>query len=309
MLPLYLLRRTLLPTITGLNFIRSASTMASPQPPSSFALDKSIFNPILYKSMRAFWFGDLPADATAPDFNAAQKWFGVGKSDEEKAAFDGACRQNFAHALESIGPERLSLPAWESYERDISDAEGIAAPFLPEVEAARAKDEKEGSDTLLSLILLLDQMSRNIYREPEGLRKVYTHYDRLALALVYANRSLIDHPFYRTRWVYNMWLLMPLLHSEHLPSHDLWSQLYAESKAVVEAMGEEGKPALEFLGKGLDAEEKHVELLKRFGRYPHRNEFVGRDTTVEEERYLEESGETFGVKRGGGKKEEGKSEL
>lgn len=311
MLPTNFFRRAaLIPTLPTLTFIRPASTMASS--PSSFTLDRSIFNQTLYTRMRNFWFGDLPSDAATPSFNAAQKWFGVGKSEDEKDAFDGECRHNFVHALEAIGPEKLILPKFESYEKDIEHADQIAAPFLPEVKAAQEEDEKKGADTLMALILLLDQMTRNIYRDPEGLRKVYLHYDRLSFTLLQASmRSLssnpVNLPFYRRRPVYKAWLIMPLLHSEHLPSHDKWAQIVKTDRLETEALGD--KEALGFVEKSVEAEEKHVDLLRRFGRYPHRNEFVDRSTTVEEEEYLKD-GDTFGVKSGGaaGKGKE-KSEL
>lgn len=303
-----LLRRTLLPTLTTLSLtsIRPASTMAAS--PTAFTLDKAIFNPTLYARMRAFWFGDLSPSAATPSFDAAQKWFGVGKSEQEKEAFDGECRQNFVHALEAVGPERLALPRWEGYEREVEQAGEVAAPFLPEIGGAQAEDEKKGADTLLALIILLDQMPRNIYRDPAGLRKVYTHYDRLAFTLLHASMQLpnnpVNAPFYRRKPVYKTWFRMPLLHSEHLPSHDLWSQLVEEERKAIVSAGEQ--EALGFLEKSVEAEEKHVDLLRRFGRYPHRNGLVGRQTTAQEAEWLRE-GDTFGVKVGGG--EEGKSEL
>lgn len=309
MLPTLLRRAALLPTLTTVSFIRPASTMASP--PTSFTLDRSIFNQALYDRMRSFWFGNLTEGASAPNFDAAQKWFGVAKSDGEKEAFDGECRQNFVHALEAVAPEKLALPKFESYEKEIEHAADIAAPFLPDVKAAQQEDERKGADTLLSMILLLDQMSRNIYRDSEGLRKVYLHYDRLSFSLVYAAmRSLpsnpIDLPFYLRRPVYRIWLLMPMVHSEHLPTHEKYYELARMGReAVVQAGDEE---AQQFADAGIEAEDKHVDLLRRFGRYPHRNEYVGRRSTAEEEEYLKD-GETFGVKKSGGGKEEGKSEL
>ena len=287
---------------------------AAASPPSTFTLDRAIFNPQLYTRLRTFWFGDLASDAAMPNANATQRWFGLGKSEAEKENFDGECRENFIHALDTIGPEKLVLPEFESYEREIETAEEIAAPFLPEIRAAQKEDEKKGADTLLSILLLLDQMSRNIFREPEGLRKVYLHYDRLAFTLLYASMNSlpsdpVDLPFYRRRPVYKGWLLMPLMHSEHSPSHELWNRIVVQSVKELREAGE--TEVLEYLAKSLEAEEKHEALLKRFGRYPHRNEFVGRDSTKEEEEYLND-GDTFGVKRGGdgaGAKKEGKSEL
>jgi uncharacterized protein (DUF924 family) len=43
-------------------------------------------------------------------------------------------------------------------------------------------------------------------------------------------------------------------------------------------------------------EKKHYDIIKRFGRYPHRNEALGRGYTALEKEYLESGGETFGDK-------------
>ncbi len=43
-----------------------------------------------------------------------------------------------------------------------------------------------------------------------------------------------------------------------------------------------------------DFERKHYDIVKQFGRYPHRNAAMGREMTEEERRYLENGGETFG---------------
>jgi uncharacterized protein (DUF924 family) len=43
------------------------------------------------------------------------------------------------------------------------------------------------------------------------------------------------------------------------------------------------------------AEKDHRDILNKFGRYPHRNGPLGRSSTDEEKRFLEEGGETFGV--------------
>jgi uncharacterized protein (DUF924 family) len=40
--------------------------------------------------------------------------------------------------------------------------------------------------------------------------------------------------------------------------------------------------------------DKHVDLIRRFGRYPHRNRWLGREHSAEEREFLENGGETFG---------------
>ncbi len=163
-------------------------------PPQSFVLDRSIFNETLYSRLREFWLAGVPHNATSPPFEALQKWFGVGRSPEEKAAFDGECYSEFGEALEAIGPSKLALPAWEGYEKDLENVEAISAPLLAEVKNALGQNVEGGVQTLLSLSLLLDQMPRNIYRDGDGLRLVFTHYDRLAWSLLRSSMKLSPNP-------------------------------------------------------------------------------------------------------------------
>jgi uncharacterized protein (DUF924 family) len=273
-------------------------------------LDRNIFNETLYSRMRDFWFEGLPEGASTAPSELFKRWWKVKATPEQSARFDGECDENFGHALDALSPDKLVLPAFESYEKDVEDADAIAAPFLKEVKEAQAQDAKKGSDTLLSLILLLDQMSRNIYRDPAGLRLVFQHFDRLAHTLVRASMRLSPNPVeyegYSHRPVFQTWFLMPLMHSEHLQSHELFEKVLMACRRNVEATGDQ--PALESIDNSLKFERAHVKPLKKFGRYPHRNAALGRQSTKEEEEELK-SGETFGVKQETKEKGQEKSEL
>ncbi|KAK6432812.1 hypothetical protein LTR95_011015 [Oleoguttula sp. CCFEE 5521] len=264
-----------------------------------YTLDKSHFNPELYKGLRELWFPGME-NATAASKEAIQRWFGMGLSDAQKRDFDSQCHGLAISALDSISPSAITLPPFTNYESDMSNSNEIAGPLLGEVRDAQARDPKSGTETLLSLILLLDQMPRNIYRTPSQLPLVYNHYDRLALSLLYSSMSLSSNPlnnlFFKRRPVYTQWLLMPLIHAEHIPSHDLWGKYTDETEALVKEADDQ--EALGFLAKGRESQKQHVEILRKFGRYPHRNEGLGRESTAEEVEWLK-TGETFGVAKGG----------
>lgn len=303
MLPSSLLRRALLlntPFLPGLS--RAQSTMSAPL----YTLDKSVFNTQLYSRLRELWYPKMSPNATHAGPEAMQRWFGFGLSQEQKDSFDGQCHEISNQALQSISPEKVHLPAFRSYEEDLAQASTLAGPLLAEVKEASTQDERKGTDMLLSLILLLDQMPRNIYRTPATLPLVYNHYDRLALALLRGSMTFtpnpLSHPFYTRRPLYMQFLLMPLLHTEHLPSHAVWEEYMVATETAVKEAGD--SEALEFLGKGREAEEKHLLPLKRFGRYPFRNECLGRESSEEEKEWLKE-GETFGVEVGKGAAESG----
>ncbi|KAK4544951.1 hypothetical protein LTR36_003856 [Oleoguttula mirabilis] len=284
--------------------MRSFSAMVTP--PQSFQLDRSIFNQSLYSELRNVWFDNLEANTTAPTVAELKRWWGLGSTAEEKAAFDGECRSLFGLALESIGPSKLSLPPFKSYEEDIENAETIAAPFLTEVRNAQREDQKKGADTLLSLILLLDQMTRNIFRDQEGLRLVYGHYDRLAFSLLRGSMALQPSPVRHSSWTglstVQPWLAMPLIHAEHLPSLELQAEMIAELRQ--ECVQDEA--ALRYAAGAAQANGEHLSPLALFGRYPHRNGALDRQSTPEEEEYLK-TAKTFGVKQA--EERESKDEL
>ena len=258
--------------------------------------------------MRDFWFEGLPEGASTPSPEQGRRWFQQEATPEEIKQFDGECSQKFGHALEALRPDKLALPAFESYEKDIADAEVISTPLLKEVKDAQTEGTKKGADTLLSLVLILDQMSRNVYRDPAGLRLVFQHFDRLAITLLYASMRLSPNPVeyegYSHRPVFKQWYLMPLMHSEHLPSHELFQKNFAACRRKAEAAGDE--PTMKNIDNSMNFEQMHIKPLQKFGRYPHRNAALGRQSTKEEEEELK-SGETFGVKQES--KEHEKSEL
>ncbi len=142
--------------------------------------------------------------------------------------------------------------------------------FLFTYEAAARGDLKswelqpEGS---LALVLLLDQFPRNMFR---GTARVYAT-DQAALRVadqaIDKGHDLGIEPALR-RFVY-----LPFMHSEQL--HD-----QERSVALAEASGDQDS---------VKWAHHHAGIVRRFGRFPHRNEVLGRQTTPEEARFLEHS--------------------
>lgn len=123
----------------------------------------------------------------------------------------------------------------------------------------------------LAEILVLDQFSRNIYR---GRAAAFAQ-DPQALTLAQeavaagADRHLAVHQ--------RAFLYMPYMHSESLRVHDEALRLFDQ-------------PGLEH---NLDYERRHHAIIERFGRYPHRNELLGRTSSAEELVFLDEPGSSF----------------
>ena len=123
----------------------------------------------------------------------------------------------------------------------------------------------------LAEIIVLDQFSRNIHRGSAG---AFTN-DALALRLAeeaVAAGADLELPVEERRFVY-----MPYMHSESAAVHETALRLFAT-------------PGLE---KNLDFERRHKAVIDRFGRFPHRNALLGRESTAEEIEFLKQPGSSF----------------
>lgn len=250
----------------------------------SYRLNKAIWNASLYKRVREVWFGALPLGATSASAEVQDRWFG--RSDEEKAAFDSVCFNEFSHALESIGPKHYPLK-----ERS---TEAFTTSLASELQSPNAQ---ENSHTALSLMILLDQIPRNIYRTPETLPLVYQFYDPLALSLAKRVQMMKPRPDLRPSIrlsnPYRMWFYLPLMHSENVEDHKLLDSILKEFSE--ELTIENNDEALKEVDNFKSFELMHRSIIDQWGRYPHRNAVTGRETTKEEAKWLEEGGATFGV--------------
>jgi uncharacterized protein (DUF924 family) len=150
-----------------------------------------------------------------------------------------------------------------SIRRRFSDLHAAAA----QSELWRWRETPEGR---LAEILVLDQLSRNIHR---GTPLAFAC-DPLALALAqHAVQLGADAEVPRER---RNFLYMPYMHSESAVVHEEAARLFADS----------GEQTLQFL-------QAHTAIIDRFGRYPHRNAIVGRESTPEEIEFLKQPGSSF----------------
>ena len=168
--------------------------------------------------------------------------------------------------------EEIEPKAW--WKKD-PEFDQLIADRFGELHQAAARCECFGwrSEPLgrLAEIILLDQFSRNIGRDtPSAFAN-----DPLALALAQeAVRVSADDTLDPIRKAF---LYMPFMHSESEMIHQ-------------EAVALFSQPGLE---SSLDFELRHKGIIDRFGRYPHRNEILGRSSTVEELEFLKQPGSSF----------------
>lgn len=253
-----------------------------------FVLNPRVFNASLYKSIYDVWFGGMPAhavNAAAPTKEMAMRWFAVDQ------AFDTQCVSAGAEALDAIGPSRLALPKFTTVQEDRAHYADMARPFASQYDGAANKEEASAvGKNALSLVLLLDQLSRNVYRQDQGL--IYGHYDRLARAVSrdVRARRILEGPGFSD--VQRYWLYMPLMHSEDLADHEEFDEYIREKVTQAERAGDEA--SVGSLRSSVDFGKRHMDIIRQFGRFPHRNKWLGREPTRQETAFLEDGGDTFG---------------
>ena len=124
----------------------------------------------------------------------------------------------------------------------------------------------------LAEIIVLDQFSRNLWR---GSAKSF-YQDNMALAL---SQDLYDQPVFNDLFSEQekIFGVMPFMHSESKTVHE-WAL------TIFQEIGNE---------HSLHYEKLHKNIIDKFGRYPHRNELLGRKTTAEEAEFLTQENSSF----------------
>ena len=186
-------------------------------------------------ALLAFWFG---APGTPECDQPRAIWF---KSD---AAFDAECARAF-------GADQARAD------------QGLCDDWALERDAA------------LALILLLDQMPRNLFRGTPAAFACDPHARRIAGASIARGFDRAVPPIRR------LFFYLPFEHSEELADQE-------RSLALYEAM-----PRTSDYERHLDSARRHHAIIARFGRFPHRNRALGRATTEAEETFLKEPGSSF----------------
>jgi uncharacterized protein (DUF924 family) len=185
-----------------------------------------------------FWF--LPADALGHN-RPRTEWF------RKDAAFDETIRRQFAVVVEDALAGKL--PDWG-----------------------------DGADAVLARILVLDQFTRNLFRDEARAFAGDAIALKLATRLVGSGRDKNLPPI--RRW----FVFMPFMHSESLLEQE-------RSVALFDALRREAQESAFESAYGFA--QRHREIVERFGRFPHRNAALGRLSTRDEEDFLKQPGSSF----------------
>lgn len=84
---------------------------------------------------------------------------------------------------------------------------------------------------------------------------------------------------------------MPLMHSKSLVDHKLFCQNMEDLKRRLEVQRDS---AAEYVEQTMQPKKSHLDILQKFGRYPHRYQCLGRQTTEDERKWLDPGGARFG---------------
>jgi uncharacterized protein (DUF924 family) len=126
----------------------------------------------------------------------------------------------------------------------------------------------KSAEGALALVLLLDQVPRNMFR---GSARAFATDEHAREIASYAISRGLDQ---RVPRVLRGFFYLPFMHSERLGDQELCFALYERLKDK----------------EGLKYAEIHLDIIKRFGRFPHRNEALGRETTKAEQQFLNQGG-------------------
>jgi uncharacterized protein (DUF924 family) len=182
-------------------------------------------------------------------------WFGDGQEPRDEwfrknDAFDVLIRERFGETIE-LGSSG-GLASWEATPRG-----------------------------RLALVIVLDQLSRNAFRDTP---RAFAH-DRQAHDLVLRALDLGEDAGHRA--LERSFLYMPLVHAEERSAQE-------RSVALFEALSDQAPPRLHaYLKSAAGFARAHRDIVARFGRFPHRNAILGRPTTAEEAAFLTQPGSSF----------------
>ncbi len=183
-----------------------------------------------------FWLGDLDSEGRA-DRAHMVRWF------QPDPAFDDEIRQRFGELHEDL--------ARGEHEDWLSTARGR-----------------------LAYIIVLDQFSRNLFRDHE---EMYAHDARAAAVALEGIELGMDR---QLRFAERGFFYMPLMHSERLAQQERCCELF---EAWRDELTGELRTLLE---EQLQYAYGHREIVRRFNRFPHRNRIIGRTSTPDEADYL-----------------------
>jgi len=199
-----------------------------------------------YQTVLDFWFGQQAAQTSSADIAKAQASLWWGKD----SALDQQILQRFEPVLKGL----------------------ISGQYPHWLDKPQSK---------LAAIIVLDQFSRNMYRNSGSA------FCQDSLALHWALEMIRQGQDKQLSLIERVFLYMPLEHSEQLIMQKLclekFQQLAAEAP---QSFSEQAQSYVDFA-------QRHLDIIERFGRFPHRNSVLNRVSNEEELQFLQQPGSSF----------------
>ena len=208
---------------------------------------------------------------------------GASITDEDVARIDEILSFWFKEQALSAPQIDRRMDIWFGEDAEFDAA--IKAEFEDDMERASQGELDHWADEprgRLALILLIDQFRRNVYRNTA---KAFSHDKRALKLCVEGAMAKKDKGLTPIQKVF---FYMPLQHAES-------AKVQAKSVELFNKLAESVSPTYQetFLTVAQFAE-LHKDVIDQYGRFPHRNELLGRENTPEEDEYLANDGPDFG---------------
>jgi uncharacterized protein (DUF924 family) len=162
--------------------------------------------------------------------------------------------------------------------KDTKFDEEVRSRFLNTYQQAvsgKLNSWQESPLSCLALIILLDQFPRNMFRDqPQAFA---TDEQALKFAQYAVERNFDQQLLPIQRW----FIYLPFEHSENLEDQQKAVALFSTLKDDPDSKS------------SIDYADRHLEIIERFGRFPHRNKILDRKNTPEEEEFLKQPGASF----------------
>lgn len=160
------------------------------------------------------------------------------------------------------------------FKKDPTFDDEIRNRFFDSWQQAAAGELSDWRETVagrLAEIIVLDQFSRNLFRDQAQA------FASDGMALVLSQEAMRHCDYLELPQDHAKFLIMPFMHSESKAIQSQSVKLFKELEDK----------------NSLDYAEQHKAIIDRFGRYPHRNKALGRDTTKAEQEFLKQPGSSF----------------
>lgn len=190
----------------------------------------------------------------------------------------------FGNLEENETPSEVYRKRWWMKDSEI-DRE-IKSKFSDSLELAKTgglDNWKMDTDGTLALILLFDQFSRNIFRDTSEAFSQDQKAIEICLNGINQQFDKELHPVQRAFYY------MPLMHSEDMDMQEKSIECFSNLRNLYTA-----PQSIAITVSGIfEYAMRHYEIINRFGRYPHRNTILRRESTPEEVKFLTEPGSSF----------------